>query len=160
MGSAPPQPSRGEGVVTRRKKSVDNPEITICPVTVPSLGRVRVGLWDTSWQHREQNTMSRHLAPHTNWEIFIRQIDVTDKEVIDIGCGTGWFADAFFRSARSVTLLDGDAAILAVAKERWFRPPDANPDLRLPKLRLIEANFVEVTLPKDAFDVVSMIKTY
>lgn len=99
--------------------------------------------------------MARHLAPQENWETFIAQIDVSGKDVADIGCGTGWFADSFLRSARSLTLLDGDAKILEKAKERWFRLPAANPNIQF-----LEANFVEAPLPPDAFDVIGMVKTY
>lgn len=99
--------------------------------------------------------MARHLAPQENWETFVATVDVTAKDVADIGCGTGWFSDSFFRAARSVLMVDGDADILEKAKEHWFRRADANPNVRF-----VEANFVEAPLPVDAFDVIGMIKTY
>lgn len=45
--------------------------------------------------------------------------DVRGLDVLDLGCGHGWLAEEFRRAGAQVTGIDGSAALLAEARERY-----------------------------------------
>lgn len=67
------------------------------------------------------------------------------SSLLDLGCGTGWFARRFAADGCQVTGIDPDAAALAFARQRS------------PNIRYLAGDATCLSLPDEAFDCVACI---
>jgi SAM-dependent methyltransferase len=70
---------------------------------------------ETAWSVAWDAACRRTLLP-----LILERADVTDRRVIDVGCGDGWLSHALSRRARCVVGVDSDADAIgrAVARHR------------------------------------------
>jgi ubiquinone/menaquinone biosynthesis C-methylase UbiE len=78
----------------------------------------------------------------------IREIDFTDKDVLEIGCGEGGFTFEYLSTAGSILGVDTDPeSIETITREAPKHLDTSRAEFRV-------ADIKEVALPKEAFDVV------
>lgn len=75
------------------------------------------------------------------FEKLLRDEDLTNKRVLDAGCGTGWFSAAAWKRGGTVTALDIGPDLLRKVREKC-------------PCRTVEGDLLRLPFPEEAFDVV------
>lgn len=105
----------------------------------PSLQEQK-GYWDIRWgRMRSPNDLDLRRA-ETIIDI-IGQIELSQAKILDLGCGTGWFAGKLSNFGL-VTAIDLSESAISIAKTR------------LPHIQFIAGNLFDLPLPKQEFDLV------
>jgi len=87
------------------------------------------------------------MTAQTEHHSIKQQIDFTNKDVFEIGCGSGKFTLEYLLWANSILAIDPDPEGIETLIESW--PPNQPPavDFRV-------ADILSMELPPDAYDVV------
>ena len=108
------------------------------PGTVPS---------PNIWHHPDvYETENRAVDPEGRIEAAMASVlDWAGRDVLDLGCGTGFHLPRWAATARSVTGVEPHPALAAIARRRTSR---------LPSVRVLEGTAQQVPLPDASVDVV------
>src|SRR5256712_3465285 len=106
---------------------------------LPSLEEQR-RYWDERWQ-RERLPNDYQKRRGATVLALLKSLHLADPEILDLGCGTGWFTEelSHFGQARGIDL---SQTAIAQAKATY------------PHVRFIAANLFEMSFPAEQFDVV------
>jgi SAM-dependent methyltransferase len=106
---------------------------------LPSLGEQR-RFWDQRW---DQQRLPRYYQKRRGETILaiLRSLRLANPEILDFGCGTGWFADQLSHHGRA-TGIDLSETAIAHARAAY------------PNVRFIAGNVYENTFPDASFDAV------
>jgi 2-polyprenyl-3-methyl-5-hydroxy-6-metoxy-1,4-benzoquinol methylase len=106
---------------------------------LPSLAEQR-RYWDERWERqRLPNAYQRRRGDALL--AMLQTLALPDPEILDLGCGTGWFTADLCRLGRA-TGIDLSAGAIATARAAY------------PHVSFIAANALETALPAEHFDVV------
>ena len=96
--------------------------------------------WDIRWgRMRSPNDLDLRRAEQIVG--FVGQIGLRQGKILDLGCGTGWFAGQLSNFGL-VTAIDLSEGAISIAKARF------------PHIQFIAGNLFELTLPREEFDLV------
>ena len=76
-----------------------------------------------------------------------QQIDFTNKDVFEIGCGPGTFTLEYLQQANSILAIEPDPSGIETLKESWPSDSPTSVDFRVD-------NILTMDFPADAYDVV------
>lgn len=108
-------------------------------VPLPSLVDQR-RYWDERWdRHRDPNDYQTRRGDTVL--ALLTSLRLADPEILDFGCGTGWFTEQLSRLGRA-TGIDLSETAIAHAKATY------------PGVPFIAANLFEIAFPAEQFDVV------
>ena len=96
--------------------------------------------WDERW---DRNKMPNDWALLRSEKMlaYIRQVRLRQPNILDLGCGTGWFTQKL-SSFGEATGIDLSETAIAIAKSQF------------PHIHYIKGNIFEMTLPREHFDLV------
>lgn len=106
---------------------------------LPSLGDQR-RFWDERWDRQRLPSYYQRRRGETILAI-LRSLRLANPEILDCGCGTGWFAEQLSHHGRA-TGIDLSETAIAHARAAY------------PKVTFIAGNVYETTFPAACFDVV------
>ena len=106
---------------------------------LPSLADQR-RYWDQRWERQRLPNYYQRRRGETVLAI-LESLRLTNPEILDFGCGTGWFTEQLSHLGRA-TGIDLSEAAIAQAKATY------------PQLPFIAANLFETPFPAEQFDVV------
>src|SRR3989442_7750377 len=105
---------------------------------LPSLADQR-RYWDQRWERQQLPNYYQRRRGETVLAI-LKSLRLADPEILDFGCGTGWFTEALSHLGRA-TGIDLSETAIARAKATY------------PHVRFIAANLFEAAFPAEQFDV-------
>jgi SAM-dependent methyltransferase len=106
---------------------------------LPSLDEQR-GFWDERWDRQRLPNDYQRRRGDTVLEM-LTSLRLRNPEILDFGCGTGWFTADLSRWGRATGI---DLSEVAIAEAR----------ASYPQVRFIAGNLYETTFPAEHFDVV------
>lgn len=107
--------------------------------SLPSLAEQR-GYWDERWDREREPGYFQTRRSETVLAI-LKTLRLHDPEILDFGCGTGWFTERLSHHGRAVGI-DLSPAAIAMAQATY------------PNVPFIAGNLYEITFPAERFDVV------
>ena len=82
-----------------------------------------------------------------------QSIDFTNKDVLEIGCGSGKFTLEYLLQANSILAIDPDSEGIETLQESWPSNQPPTVDFRV-------ADILTLDLPPDAYDVVIFSRSF
>jgi 2-polyprenyl-3-methyl-5-hydroxy-6-metoxy-1,4-benzoquinol methylase len=99
--------------------------------------------WDWHWRHSEERRTVNDWKDRRHEMVlgFLSSLDLDHPEILDLGCGPGWYTEKFAAFGQ-VTGVDLSDEAIAMAKERF------------PEVTFHVGNLYELPLPAEHYDVV------
>lgn len=85
---------------------------------------------------------------------FLDEMDLSGKNVLDVGFGDGWLIDAKWRQVHAMTAVENNPERAAKAEARWAGTPVAE------KVVFLHANIADMFLPANLYDAAIFVHSF
>ena len=85
---------------------------------------------------------------------YLRQMDLSDKNGLDVGFGDGWLIDAKWRQVHAMTAVENNLDRIAAAETRWAGTPVAE------KVVFVHADIANMILPTKLYDAAIFVHSF